>query len=371
MNLKKRSGIKKAVMALGLMVLMGFSFIGMVSCSQSNTAAKTSGNAAPSQQTGQIYLYGEQHGVEKILEKELALWNDDYHEKGMRHLFIEMPYYTAEFLNLWMQADNDDLLNEIYEDWAGTLSHNQSIKEFYQNIKNQCPETVFHGTDVGHQYDSTGERYLNCLRDNQQEDSEKYQTALEAIEQGKYYYEHSDPVYRENKLVENFIREFDKLEDQNVMGIYGSAHTGLEAMDYETHTIPCMANQLYNRYGDALHAEDLSLLSRDVEPLRADVLTVGGKEYEASYFGQEDLTQFQLEFDSREFWRLEDAYDDFKEMDKTGDVLPYDNYPMLIEEGQVFVIIYRKADGSEKKGYYRSDGNAWEGRPATEEFVIE
>ena len=51
--------------------------------------------------------------------------------------------------------------------------------------------------------------------------------AQEAIEQGKFFYEHSDDVYRENKMAENFIREFDRLTGENVMGIYGGAHTGL------------------------------------------------------------------------------------------------------------------------------------------------
>lgn len=39
------------------------------------------------------------------------------------------------------------------------------------------------------------------------------------------------------------------------------------------------------------------------------------------------------------------------------DVLPYNNYPMLIETGQVFIIDYTKKDGSIERMYYRSDGN--------------
>jgi PBP1b-binding outer membrane lipoprotein LpoB len=47
--------------------------------------------ATSSKPTGQIYLYGEQHGVEKILDKELELWCDYYNKKNMRHLFIIKP----------------------------------------------------------------------------------------------------------------------------------------------------------------------------------------------------------------------------------------------------------------------------------------
>lgn len=67
---------------------------------------------------------------------------------------------------------------------------------------------------------------------------------------------------------------------------------------------------------------------------------------------------------------LEHAYDDFKDHPKTGDVLPYNNYPMKIEEGQVFLVELTKKDGAVIRGYYRSDGNRWEGLLTTEEFEI-
>jgi len=59
------------------------------------------------------HLYGEAHGEDKIIEKELEIWKSYYQEKNLRHLFIESPYYTAELLNLWMNEDNNEILNEI------------------------------------------------------------------------------------------------------------------------------------------------------------------------------------------------------------------------------------------------------------------
>ncbi len=212
--------------------------------------------------TGEIYLYGEVHGVAKILDKELEEWEKHYNDEGMRHLFVELPYYSAEFLNMWMQADNDEILNAVYDDGEGTLTHKPEVKAFYQQIKERCPETIFHGTDVGHQYSTTGQRYLEYLKDNGLEDTEEYALTIECIEQGKYYYEHSDDVYRENKMVLNFMREFDKLSDENIMGIYGAAHTGLEAKDF-TNNVACMANQLKKRYGDCIRSEDLSDLAKE------------------------------------------------------------------------------------------------------------
>lgn len=324
-----------------------------------------------SQPVGQIYLLGEMHGVKKILDREVELWSEYYNNEGMRHLFVEFPYYTAELLNQWMQSDNDTILDEIYNDWKGSAAYNPDVKEFLKQIKLQCPETIFHGTDVGHQYKSTGERFLQFLRDNNQEESEQYKWAQEVIEQGKYYYDNEDEVYRENKMVENFIREFDKLNGENVMGIYGGAHVEFEAMDYITQSVGCMANQLKEYYGDAIHSENLAWMVKDIDPLKIDVIEVNGKEYQASYFGKSDLTGFE-DYAYREFWRLENAYDDFKGMPKSGNVLPYDNYPMQIEAGQIFVIDYTKTDGTVTRGYYCSEeGHMWEGMPSTEEIIVE
>ena len=318
--------------------------------------------------SGQIFLYGEHHSVERILEEELQLWHTYYHEQGMRHLFVELPYYTAEFLNIWMQSDSDDILDQLYDDLQGTAGGTQETKVFYQRIKEEYPETIFHGTDVGHQYHTTGARYLTYLESVGQKDSEAYILTQEAIKQGKYYYRNTDNdyAYRENMMVENFIREFDKLGSENIMGIYGAVHTYPDYFD-PTGTVSCMAAQLAEYYGAVLHTEDLSLLR---QPIRVDTIEVGGKTYEASYFGEMDLTSFSAEYLFREYWRLENAYDDFKDCPITGNVLPYDNYPMAIEAGQVFVIDFTKTDGSVERVYFRSDGNTWNNLPSTGEFAI-
>lgn len=318
--------------------------------------------------SGQIFLYGEEHSNESILEEEFQLWYTYYHEKGMRHLFVEYSYYSAEFLNLWMQSDSDDILDQWFEDIQGTAGGTEEAKVFCQRIKEECPETVFHGTDVGHQYNTTGKRYLNYLESVGMESSETYTLAQEAIEQGEYYYRNNgnDYVYRENTMVENFIREFDKLDGAGIMGIYGAAHTHTDYFD-ASGTIPCMAAQLVECYGTALHTEDLTLLR---QPIRIDTIEIGEKTYEASYFGEKNLTSFSTKYQSREYWRLENAYDDFRDCPTTGDVLPYTNYPMQIEVGQVIVIDYTKNDGSVERRYYRSDGNVWSGFPTTEEFTI-
>ena len=322
---------------------------------------------------GQIFLYGEAHGSEKVLAKEFELWSNYYNNDDMRHLFIEYPYYTAQFLNVWMKSDSDDILNAVYDDWAGTQSQVPAVKNYFKQIKDNCPDTIFHGTDVGHQYSTTGERYSSYLKENGMGNSDEYDLTREVIEQGKRFYGQgkSDYVYRENKMAENFIREFDRLAGESVMGIYGSAHTPVNGMAHTSNDHPGMANQLKERYGEQVHSEDISSLALDIEPLKAESLLLGGKEYEALYFGEQDISSLGLDFIKREFWRLENAYNDFNGKPKTGDVLPYNNYPMLVEAGQVFVIDYTKKDGSVERMYYRSDGNEWNGLLTTEQFTVE
>ena len=52
-----------------------------------------------------IRLYGEAHGAKMYYDIELDLWKD-YYAEGCRDLFVELPYYSAEFLNVWMKEDN-------------------------------------------------------------------------------------------------------------------------------------------------------------------------------------------------------------------------------------------------------------------------
>lgn len=371
-GLIKRLFKDRAITVVNVMALISsvLVMVIMILVLSANTNNDTQTNSSGQKSVGDIYLYGEAHGVESILDQEFELWNEYYQNQGMRHLFIEFPYYTAEFLNLWMQSNSNDILDEIFNDLKGTAADTTANKEFYEKIKNQCPETIFHGTDVGHQYDTTGRRFLKYMQSNNLVDSEQYVLTQEAIDQGRYYYERSDDVYRENKMVQNFIREFDKLSNESIMGIYGSAHTGLESMNY-TNDIPCMANQLKKYYGDAISSENLDIILEDIEPSRVDTIEVNGKEYEASYFGKQNLKGIFEGYSYREYWRLENAYEDFKDRPLTQDELPYNNYPMKIETGQIFMIDYTMTDGSVIRKYYRSDGHEWNGTLSTQEFTVD
>ncbi len=328
-----------------------------------NIAAQGTGEIKATKPTGQIYLYGEQHGVAEILEKEFELWYNYYHKDGLRHLFVEYPYYTASLLNLWMQADNDDIFDELFNDWVGFPVHTPSTYDLYMKIKKECPETVFHGIDIGAMFLTTGQRYWDYLIENGLEDTEEYQLTLRAIQQGKEFYDTWNLAYRETMMVQNFIHEFDRLDGENVMGIYGWGHTDLEGLD-ESRSVPSLAKALREHYGDNVHAENLTLIKH---PLRMDIVRIAGKDFIASYFGESDMS-WSEDYVSREFWRIEAAYDFFKNNKKSGEILPNINYPMAVEVGQVFMVIQVKNDGDVRISYLRSDGNLWEGLPITEGF---
>ena len=167
---------------------------------------------------GQIYLYGESHGIEDMINCEYETWYKFYHEDNMRDQFIEMSCYHSDILNSWMKASDDDILDSFFEYLKGTLAYNEYNKNYFIKIKRNYPKTVFHGTDIGHQYNTLGKDYLNYLRENNLEHEERYSLALEAVKQGEKYYTEADEekgrLYREKILAENFARDFDRLEKE-------------------------------------------------------------------------------------------------------------------------------------------------------------
>lgn len=201
-----------------------------------------------SEETATIHLYGETHGLKEYYDIEFETWKSYYDNEGMRVLFVELPYYTAEFLNIWMKEENDDIINQFYEDIEGTASHTMDYINFFKRIKEECPETVFYGTDVGHQYNITGARYLSYLEEHDMADSEQYQLTLENIEQGKEWSQRQDPVdwgWREEKMISNFIHAYERAGSGEIMGIYGTLHINLEDTSI-------MAGALKEHYGDVI-----------------------------------------------------------------------------------------------------------------------
>jgi len=304
--------------------------------------------------TGQIFLYGEIHGVPRILNKQLEIWRNYYHNRNMRHMFIEFPYFTAEFLNMWMQSENDDILYKLFDDWVGSCWHSPHVLMFFKTIKNDFPETIFHGVDILVWHAPTGIRFLQHLKDNNMQGTEQYLMTLETLKQGERFYDQGnfDFEFRVTAMTENFIRAFDRLGDQNVMGIFGKAHISLGYRVLGLPDIPTLAERLRERYGDSVHAMDLAWLTLLIDPIKIDIISLNGVDYEVSYFGT--CSAIFRDVVLRSFWRLENAYDDFSGSPTNGDWIPFNDYPMVIKMNQVIIVDFMFTDGSIERVFFRS-----------------
>jgi len=299
-----------------------------------------------------IYLFGERHGVATIMDEELRRWGEFY-SKGMRHLFLEVSFITAQFLNAGDERSEGTP--------AGEYEISEDILTFAKRVRAEYSETIFHGTDIEFDHENAWAVFSVALHKNGLENSPQSTLAQASIEQAREYLDSRSLAFRENAMVANFIREFDALGGACVMGIYGAAHTGLHAKSFDG-SVDSMANQLRQHYGERVTSEDLSAI-----PNRTDALSVNGIEYRADYYGKAALTGFK-DFVSREFWRVQNAFDDVKNLPKTGDILPHNNYPMQVEVGQVYVLDYTKTDGNVTRQFYRCDGMEADDLLRTEEF---
>ena len=108
-----------------------------------------------------------------------------------------------------------------------------------------------------------------------------------------------------------------------------------------------------------------------MDAIRKDKLIINGKEYEASYFGEQDMSEWSEYATKREFWRLESVKGPFENSEMRNDVLPYNNYPSInIEIGQVFVVDYHTREETVDRIYYVADGTVWRDMPSTRQFLI-
>ena len=326
---------------------------------------------------GRIHLYGEFHGNPEHHAKQLKLWHYYYHRYGMRHLFMEAPLFTAELLNIWMQEDNDDTLYMKFDMIASRFPDRVFYNDIdlLKRIKAQTPETVFHGTDIGHQHETLGQWFLQYLRDNGLEGSEQYLLTLEKIQQ-RIIWEESDfnESLRADMMVKHFVREFDALDGESIMSLfYGAAHVELGEYIWWQGGGPTMASQLLEIYGDRLYATDLQdLLGSRFFGGAFDVVYIAGRPYSALHFGTTDISAWHDSFATREFWRLIRPEDDFMENQITGVLLPHRDLPGNVMQGEVFVVTLTTYNGETITRYFRADeGVKWNGRPAAVEFVID
>lgn len=233
-------------------------------------------NSAETEKPAKIYLYGEEHGTKEDTDKEFSIWKDYYDNYGMRNLFLEVPNYVAGYLNLWMDEEDDQILEILRDQYK--FSQGNKLKHYgklFRLIKTQCPETVFYGTDISSlSNDTLGKPYLRLLdKDKNKTEIERVKAVIDQGEKMNSYIAESKEKdseklfikameYREEVLVENFIYEFDNLEDKRMMGIYGAYHVKKPKEDYIIQT-DIMADKLKDHYGDIVSTNILSQIEID------------------------------------------------------------------------------------------------------------
>ncbi|MCL2363932.1 MAG: hypothetical protein FWC71_04635 [Defluviitaleaceae bacterium] len=318
--------------------------------------------------TGRIFMFGETHGDGAILERVLEIWSEFYHDYGMRHFFLENSYFGAQWLNLWMHADDDTILYALFADWHDTSKNNPYQLDFYRAFKRDFPETIFHGVDIGHQSNTSGQRFIQYLITNNLTNTTSYALTRENMQQFNHFQSTQNHGLRSSVYMpKNFIREFDRLGNQDIMIVNGGAHTHIGYFQGQP-GVPTLASVLYERYGNALHLFDLTHYASPVmEPLRTDIINVAGIDFEASYFGLDDTAFGNIT--GREFWRLENAYDAFYDRPLTGDVLPFRNIPTRVQIGQVFIMDVHRTDGSVTRMHFRASGYIWQNMQSLQEFI--
>ncbi|MCQ2597656.1 MAG: hypothetical protein MJ181_07385 [Treponema sp.] len=298
--------------------------------------------------SSEVTLVGEIHGIDDIYKEELNLYRKFYNAGG-RHYFMEVGHNTAELLNFWIQTGEDIVLDTVFSNWKGTLMGEEVTYNYLHTFKEEFPETVFHGIDVEHQYETNGKIYMNFLEHNNLTDTNEYLIASENMEQGMKYTlkKGSKDKYREKCLTENFIREYESINGKDVFGIFGSEHTSKDKK--RLGTIPTLGMNL-EKNGIHYKEIDLTNLGWLSEPFEYVILRFNGHNFYAAYYGTQSLVGFK-NFVSRSFYELIDtdieALKSFgKKYKKTLNYLPQSNYPMLLKPGTVYVLDYLMDDGS-------------------------
>ena len=302
----------------------------------------------PTRAERQVLLCGEAHDEAQCKEQELALWRACY-AAGDRDLFLELGAATTELLNRWMTTGEESFWDLVYRNWEGTLSQTELTEDFYRQLRADCPETVFHGIDLEHQYRTTGRFCLALLEKEGRQGTDTYRKVLRSVEQGERFYQgwdgdlfSRDNAYRENVLAENFRSEYESLGRRRVMGIFGAAHTDPYGLDYYTASVPSMGAQLRERYGGDILCRDL----RGENLPEKTTLSVAGTEFEAIYYGETPLRNMGL-IRSCQVWRLVDAYETFSQWEASGDNRPGNTYPMSVRPGEAYAIHYHCWDGTD------------------------
>ena len=300
-----------------------------------------------------IHLYGEVHGLDAHFIHHFYRWKYYYTYHGMRHLFIEMPFYHSFLLNLWMEEEDDKILQFLFDDIRGQYADTATRWDFYQRIKAELPNTIFHGVDMGI---PGGPLAKFMFHEHVLEDSDEFNIIQDNIMITQFFYDRFQQslAFRSVVMSRNFATLFNRLNNESVMGIFGAAHVEFGEYYYFVGGGTTLASLLAEKFGyDNIHSTNLLYL-----PGVPDVIEIAGIEHSAMFFGGLDLSYWRVDSPSIRFafWRLDNPQV-FKGFTYTGGAWPTDRMPIRAEIGQVFAIEYTLRDGAANMVILRASGH--------------
>lgn len=342
----------------------------------------------PTKEEGQVFLFGEVHGDEGEYKEELRIWDYYYNEYGFRDLIVEYSYFFSEILNAYMRIPGDDILNSLFLFLSERTSSIYTVPfyNYVKTLKEKYPETRFHGVNVNEGNKGNAEAFVQIWLQNGLTTEDAYEDFIINLNQNTYHSRlkgREKEAYREEMMAANILKEMSKIGNKSVVGFFGSVHCDIGGSDNIYSDIPNMATNLYKNIGNNLYSENIRRFANGNtrEPYKGEIplptfdytsLFKGindfniiiSRNYNYIYKGETKISY--KDYVVRKFYLVENAYNDLKYYAKTGEVLPYNNFPFEVELNQVYAVDFITKDNRIDRKYYRSDPNAYyDGRPTT------
>lgn len=233
-----------------------------------------------------IYLVGEHHAIAKNYDIQLYMIKYLNKHQGVKHIISEIGYCDAQLLNKYLEAGDSSILENLMNNLKGTFSYTKELKEFYEGLyeynktlKDGEKLTVI-GIDLQHQT-ITGIDYLlslvpdasdipevikddvealNSAKEDKAHRAELLNSVLEStVKNEETYkkfmpenYEHfkrgvknivqlfecssSGDMFmkvREEKIIENFIYQYEEINGSKCFGMFGGFHTILNTSPHD------------------------------------------------------------------------------------------------------------------------------------------
>lgn len=229
-----------------------------------------------------LYLVGEHHATAKNFDLELYLIKYLHETQGVRYILTETGYSDAQLFNRYLQTGDTKILDGLIQNLKGTFGFSKENRALYEKLYtyNKTLKTEekleFIGVDIQHQIDTGMDYLLSLIKDTQDlpevikkdketmiavKESDTYEVAkfkdvVKSISDHQELYQQytgdsyqqlkngadnilqtlqckektgqTDMVMREKFMKQNFIYQYEQLNQAKCFGMFGGFHTVLD-----------------------------------------------------------------------------------------------------------------------------------------------